>query len=127
MGNGKKILVVEDEAITALNMVQLLEIWGYEPCEPATSGEEALRRVAEERPQLVLMDLNIRGNISGVEAAKLMRRDFAVPFLFVTGYADSEARKVADDARAAGYLLKPFDPEKLKLLVEKVLQQEYGQ
>jgi CheY-like chemotaxis protein len=118
----KKILVVEDEAITAMNMVDMLELWGYEVCEPAVSGEEALTRAKEEKPELVLMDINIRGEMGGIETAVRMRNDFAVTVLFITGYADSEIRKLADAARPAGYLLKPFDPEKLKSLVAKALR-----
>lgn len=118
----KKILIVEDEAITAMNLVELMELWGYEACEPATSGEEALRRAEEQRPELVLMDINIRGEMGGIESARRIRDDLAVPVVFITGYADSEVRKLADAAGSAGYLVKPLDFEKLRMIVEKILR-----
>jgi CheY-like chemotaxis protein len=116
----KKVLVVEDEPITALSMSDLLEMWGYETCEPASTGQEAISRTEQERPNIVLMDINLKGEVDGIETAKRIRNRFRVPVIFVTGYVDEYIRKEAELAEPRGYLIKPLDFSDLKSLLDEV-------
>jgi len=117
----KKILVVEDEPITALSMSDLLEIWGYKTCEPASTAQEAIARTEEEKPDLILMDINLKSDINGIEAAKRLRSRFRVQVIFITGYIDEYIRKEAELAEPVGYLVKPLDFTVLKSILERVL------
>ncbi|MDA8172975.1 MAG: response regulator [Nitrospiraceae bacterium] len=117
----KKILVVEDEVITAMGMTDMLELWGYEPLEPAATASEALERVAAQKPDLVILDIRIQGEADGIETAKKIRQMIQVPVVFVTGYTDSEIRKRAEAASPAGYLVKPIDLDRLKSVLSSIL------
>ncbi len=117
----KKILIVEDEVITAMGMMEMLEFWGYEVLEPAATSSDALERVANEKPDLVILDIRIQGETDGIETAKKIREMIGIPVVFVTGYTDSEIRKRAEEAGPAGYLTKPLDLTRLKSLIDKVL------
>ena len=116
-----KILIVEDESITAMSMADLLDLWGYDVCEPAPSGEDALKVAETERPALAILDIKLKGDMSGIELAALLKERFGIPVVFISGYADEAIRKQAEDAGAAGYILKPFDLAHLKTMLERVL------
>ncbi|MDA8085757.1 MAG: response regulator [Nitrospiraceae bacterium] len=121
----KKILIAEDESITAMSMADLLELWGYEVCEPAASAAEALRRAEAERPDLAILDIKLRGETSGIELAGQLMRDFHIPIIFISGYADSGIKKQADTTGAAGFLVKPFDLDQLKATLEDALRPDF--
>jgi CheY-like chemotaxis protein len=107
-------LIVEDEIVQAMFLGKILELWGNEVCETATSGEDAIKEAEIQNPDLVLMDINIHGEISGIEAAGRIRSQFGIPVIFMTGYSDEETRQKAYTAHPAGYFVKPLDYEKLK-------------
>lgn len=109
-----KILIVEDEIIEAMVLRRLLERWGYDVCEIASSGEDALKEAEVERPDLVVIDIHIHGKMSGIEAAGMMRRRFRMPVIFMTGYSDEETRQKAGALNPAGYFIKPINYEKLR-------------
>ena len=114
-------MIVEDESITAMSMADLLDMWGYDVCEPAPSGEDALKVAERERPALAILDIKLRGDMSGIELAAMLKERFRIPGVFISGYADEHIRKQAEDAGAAGYILKPFDLAHLKTVLEQVL------
>ena len=116
-----KILIVEDESITAMSMTDLLELWGYAVCEPAPSGEDALKVAEAERPALAILDIKLRGDMTGIELSARLKERFGIPVVFISGYADEAIRKQAEDAGANGFLLKPFDLAHLKTMLERVL------
>jgi CheY-like chemotaxis protein len=118
----KRILLVEDEAVTAMSMLDILEAWGYETCTPATTGAEALARVEKERPDLVLLDIKLSRGTSGIEVARKIKERFGVPILFMTGYLDEGLREKAESVGPVGYLVKPVNMEKLKSAIEKGLK-----
>jgi CheY-like chemotaxis protein len=118
----KRILLVEDEAVTAMSMLDILEAWGYETCTPATTGAEALARVEKERPDLVLLDIKLSRGTSGIEVARKIKERFGVPILFMTGYLDEGLREKAENVGPVGYLVKPVNMEKLKSAIEKGLK-----
>ena len=117
-------MIVEDEIIEAIFLGKILELWGYEVCETATSGEDAIQEVETRNPDLVLMDIYIHGNISGIEAAGAIRSRAGIPIIFMSGYSDEETRQKAYTAQPAGYFVKPLDYHKLKEALADILHQE---
>ena len=117
-----KIMIVEDEAITALNLKMELSEIGYEICELITTGGEAIKNVKKEKPNIVLMDINLNGNINGMEAAKEIRSTNDVPIIFFTGCEDDETMKLITDFGPAGYLIKPVEFDDLRISIERALQ-----
>jgi CheY-like chemotaxis protein len=116
-----RIMIVEDEVITAMSLQHLLEHWGYEMCEQISSGREAIEKAEREKPDIVLIDINLNGEISGIEAARQIRSRCCIPIIFITGYSDKETIKQAKSAEPAGYFVKPLDFKKLKLTIDSVV------
>ncbi len=117
-----KILIVEDEVITAMSLQHLFEHWGYGMCEQASSGKEAIEKAECEKPDLVLIDISLNGEINGIEAARQIRSRSCIPIIFITGYSDKETIKEAKSAEPAGYFVKPLDFHKLKLTIDSIVQ-----
>jgi CheY-like chemotaxis protein len=117
----KKILIVEDEVVTGMDLWHLLELWGYEMCKQVATGEEALRVVENERPDVILIDINLSGEMNGVETAKRISSRFGVPFIFLTGYCDPEMKEEAESINPAGYFVKPLDYYKLKETIASIV------
>jgi len=116
----KKILIVEDEVITAMSLQHLLEHWGCGKCEKVSSGKEAIEKAMSEKPDIVLIDINLRGETNGIEVAKQLQARFCVPIIFITGYSDEETIKEAKKIKPVGYFVKPLDFNKLRLTIESV-------
>ena len=117
----KKIMIVEDEILTAKALKVWLNAVGYDICKLVASGEDAVDLAEEERPDLVLMDINIDGDIGGIEAAKLIRTRLNIPIVFLTGYLDDDTVEAANTVDHAGYLVKPVEPEELHDVFNRVL------
>lgn len=120
----KKILIVEDEVITAMSLQHLLEHWGCGKCEKVSSGKEAIEKAMSEKPDIVLIDINLRGETNGIEAAKQLQARFCVPIIFITGYSDEETIKEAKKIKPVGYFVKPLDFNKLRLTIESVIHRQ---
>jgi len=116
-----RILVVEDEAITAMSLSRSLEDLGFEVVAIASRAEEALALVASERPDLVLMDIRIRGPLDGTETARLIRDRFGTPVVFMTAYADEITIRKAAQASPFGYLVKPYQERDVRGAIEVAL------
>lgn len=117
------ILIVEDEAITALDLRSQLIDFGYEVGEPAGSGEEAVERALQEKPSCILMDINLIGDMNGIEAAETIRRACDTPIIFITGYSNNAMRDKAMRIMPLAYLEKPVDP----MEVDQLLKRHYGE
>ncbi len=115
------ILVVEDEAVVAKDLERSLERLGYASAGWVTTGEGAVERVAERPPDLVLMDIRLKGSIDGIQAAGEIRDDHGVPVVFVTAFADEETLNRAKVADPFGYILKPFSERDLLTTIEMAL------
>ncbi|MEW6181840.1 MAG: response regulator [Bacillota bacterium] len=120
MAIGKKVLIVEDEILIALSLGELLEYWSYELCEPAASGEDAVRRAESEQPDIILMDVNIRGRIDGIQAAREITSRFNIPIIFMSGYSQDEIRKKAGLDGVVEFMSKPMDHDKLRKTLESM-------
>ena len=116
-----RILVVEDEWLVAQGIAESLAELGYEVAGMAASGEETLRLAAEAHPDLVLMDILLKGDMDGIEAAEHLRRRFNLPVVFLTAYADPQTLARAKVTEPFGYLLKPFEVRELHSIIEIAL------
>ncbi|WP_061243381.1 histidine kinase dimerization/phosphoacceptor domain -containing protein [Leptospira interrogans] len=116
-----KILVVEDEIIVAVNLGQKLKKLGYELVGITSSGEEAIQKAEENHPDLVLMDINIEGNLDGIETAEVLRNRFHTPVIYLTAYADESTLDRAKKTEPLGYIVKPFESDQLRSSIEVAL------
>ena len=115
------ILVVEDEAVVAMDIEDRLTSMGYRLGGVAASGEQALALAEAKHPDLVLMDIRLQGAMDGIVAAEEMRRRFHVPVIFLTAYSEEATLERAKLAEPYGYVLKPFDDRELKSAIEIAL------
>lgn len=113
MNSGKKILIVEDEIITSLELKSILERNGYEVTGAAMSGEEAIQESSTRRPHLIIMDIGLIGELDGADAAAYIFQRYHIPIIFLTGNTDAATRKKAMDLNPAGFIVKPFDERDL--------------
>jgi PAS domain S-box-containing protein len=116
-----QILVVEDESTIAITIQDTLKIFGYTVPAIVGSGEEAIQKVAEVQPDLVLMDIRLEGSMDGVEAAEKIRSDFNIPVVYLTAYIDDKTVQRAMITGPFGYILKPFEERELHIAVELAL------
>ncbi len=117
MGN-LRIMIVEDESLVARDIDNMATSLGYEVCGIASSGEEAVAMAARLRPDLILMDVIIKGGLDGISAAEKIWDNYRIPLIYVTAYADELTLKRAKITEAFGYILKPFDERELKVTIE---------
>jgi PAS domain S-box-containing protein len=115
---GARILVVEDEKIIARGIEKRLRVLGYEVVGLVPTGEEAVLKAADLRPDLVLMDINLGGRLDGVEAARLIRARTGSPVVFLTAFSDDATLQRAKLTEPHGYILKPFEDKDLQTAIE---------
>jgi excisionase family DNA binding protein len=116
-----KMLVVEDERVVAMDIQRGLTNLGYPSPEIASTGREALEKANEIRPDLVLMDIRLKGDIDGIEAATRIRRRLNIPVVYLTAYADDTTLDRATRTQPYGYILKPFREKDLDTSIEVAL------
>jgi PAS domain S-box-containing protein len=116
-----QILVVEDESTIAITIQDILKSFGYAVPAIARSGEEAVQKVAEIHPDLVLMDIRLEGSMDGVEAAGKIRSDFNIPVVYLTAHIDDNTVQRAAITGPFGYILKPFESRELHIAIELAL------
>ncbi len=105
----RSILVVEDNAIIALNSYELLTKSGFEVPGMFASGEELLRHLDQAGPpDLILMDIGLAGKLDGIETARRVRKQYDIPVIFLTSYSDDKRIADARDVSPYGYIVKPF-------------------
>lgn len=117
----KKILVVEDEAIVAKNIQRCLNKLGYTVPSIVATGEDAIKKVEDSPPDLVLMDIELLGEMDGIEAAKLIKSRFDIPVIYLTAYADEKTLERAKITEPFGYITKPFEDRDLHGTIEMAL------
>lgn len=115
------VLVVEDEQIVALELQDSLVRAGYDVPIVVASGEEALDVAEELRPDLVMMDIKLQGQMDGITAAEILRKRGDVPVIFLTAFADQDTLERAKQTAPYGYILKPFRERELCVAVEMAL------
>ncbi len=112
------ILVVEDDAIIAQDLKETLTQLGYHVVGMASEGAQAVRLAQELRPQLIIMDVGLRGEIDGIQAAQLIQERVHVPLIFLTGHRDVETIERAVRTGPLAYLIKPFQQVELHCAIE---------
>lgn len=117
----EKILVIEDENITALEIQTKLESWGYDVVGLAGSGEDAIRIANEKGTDLILADIVLRGEMDGIDAVERISHRFDVPIIYLTAHADGDTFERAKLTKPSGYCIKPFDDTELKYGIEIAL------
>jgi signal transduction histidine kinase len=115
-------MLVEDERIVALHLQQQLARFGYDVIANLASGSEALQKIEEKRPDLVLMDINIEGEIDGIETASRIPASYHIPVVYLTAYSEEATLERARATKPYGYLLKPFAERELHATIQMVLE-----
>lgn len=113
-----KILLVEDEAITALAMIGALQNMGYLTCKPVATGEKALQSLTSESPDVVLMDISLTGAMNGIETARKMMEAGHNAIIFITGYSSGELYEDAKALNPMAIFTKPVKPLDLKSAID---------
>jgi len=117
----KRLLLVEDEAVTAMDLKSSLVQLGYEIAAVVSSGEDAVRAAVELRPDLILMDITLAGPMTGIQAADEIRKTRAIPVVFLTAHADADTIRRAKTTEPFGYLPKPCSMDTLLSTLEVAL------
>lgn len=108
-----RILIVEDEAIIAMDLQETIGAAGYLVIATVASGEEALALCTKDRPDLVLMDVRLQGVLTGIETARRLRESYAIPSVLLTAHYDPVTLAAAQEAGIFAYLIKPYDQREL--------------
>lgn len=115
------ILVVEDESIVSKDIQHSLNKLGYNVVGAASTGEKALELARSERPDIVLMDIMLKGQMNGIETAEIIRNDMSIPVVFLTAYADESTLSKAKVTEPYGYIIKPFKEIDLHTSIEMAI------
>ncbi len=117
-----KVMVVEDEIIVAREIQGVLKSWGYAVPAVVSSGEEAIKKAGETRPDLVLMDIILQGDMDGIQAAEQIRVNFDIPIVYLTAYTDEDTLQRAKMTEPYSYSVKPLNERELRVTIEVALQ-----
>ncbi len=118
-----RVLIVEDERITAADLRASLTRLGYRVVASVASGEDAITQADECRPDIVIMDVRLRGSMDGVQAGRRINERWGIPVIYLSAFLDTDIRERARGS-ASAYLAKPFDPKQLQLALEGVCARE---
>lgn len=112
------VLVVEDESIVSKDIQHSLKKLGYNVVGASSTGEKAIELAGEERPDIILMDIMLKGDMNGIEAAERIKDLYSIPIVFLTAYADESTLSKAKITEPYGYILKPFKEIDLHTTIE---------
>jgi CheY-like chemotaxis protein len=115
------IFIVDDDDIIAKTTEWRLKKMGYMVSGRATNGKDAIQEITRKHPDLVLMDINLPGDIDGITAADIIRKTLYLPIIYMTARSDDETLHLAKATRPAGYLVKPFEDNDLRVAIEMAL------
>jgi CheY-like chemotaxis protein len=116
-----RIMIVEDEAIVAADLKQKLEGLNYQVVATVGRGKEAISTANKLKPDLILMDIVLKGKLNGIESAKQIQKNLDVPIIYVTAYADKKTLEQAKTTTPFGYIIKPFQSEHIRSTLEMAL------
>lgn len=116
-----RILVTEDEGIVAADIEDRLISLGYTVTAVCSNGEDAIAKVDETEPDLIMMDIMIKGDMNGVETASMIKAKHDIPIIFLTAYSDDSTFNRAKITEPFGYILKPFEERELRTNIEMAL------
>ncbi|MFK7951946.1 MAG: LytR/AlgR family response regulator transcription factor [Ekhidna sp.] len=119
-----KIFIVEDDSLIAEDIKMMLEDLGYKVVGKAFNAESALTRIKTSCPDLILLDIELAGEMSGIDLAEIINLKHQIPFIYLTSYYDDATLEKVKSTSPAGYILKPFDENDLKVSIELALNKE---
>lgn len=119
--NKTKILIVEDEIITADYLSNILKAKGYEVLDPVINYTEAIESAKKYQPDLAILDINLSGYKSGIDVAEYLNEHVSIPFIFLTSYGDIKTVQSTKHTQPSGYLTKPFKKEDIQPAIEIAL------
>lgn len=122
-----KILIVEDELLIAKGLCRKLQKLGYQVVDIVSSGKTAIQTVAETQPDIVLMDIVIKGEIDGIETAVKIHESHDIPVIYLTAYADDRTLERAEETGSYGYILKPYKERELHATIKMALSKHQKQ
>ncbi|MDO5835803.1 MAG: response regulator [Methanobacterium sp.] len=118
-----RIMVVEDDGIIALGLQTKLESWGYTVDPVVFSGEDAVKESYQRKPDLILMDIGVKGDLNGIEAAHRIK-ELDIPIIFITGLDDQSITRKAMETVPYALLKKPVNNDMLKHLIQSALEEK---
>ncbi|MCW9708634.1 response regulator [Fodinibius salsisoli] len=116
----KDVLIVEDDMIISMVLEQMIEKVGYHVLDKATTGKKAIELALKLSPDIILMDIQLKGEIDGISAMQEIRKSSTVPVIYITGNSDQYYRSRAKKTNYIDYLVKPIQMEDLKASIRKV-------
>jgi response regulator RpfG family c-di-GMP phosphodiesterase len=119
--NSQSIMVVEDEWVVSNQICSDLKDFGYTVCGTASTGDEAIRKAEAERPDLILMDIILKGKMDGIEAADRITSQYDIPVIYLTAYTNHEYIERAKQTTPFGYMVKPFIKNELHTNIEMAI------
>jgi two-component system, response regulator PdtaR len=119
-----KILIVEDDDVLARVITWRLTNLGYDVSGRATSGAETMELLVKDKPDLVLMDINIKGDIDGIETTNMIKKGFGLPVVFLSSHFDGPTIERAKATHPDGFVLKPFGDEDLRVAIVLALDKK---
>lgn len=119
--NHPRVLVVEDENIIAMDIQYTLKSFGYNVCGVVSTGEESIENASRTNPDLVLMDIKLRGKMDGLCAAKQIQSRSDIPVIYLTAYGDKNTLSRVDKTKPFGYIHKPFQEAELRTEIANLL------
>jgi DNA-binding NarL/FixJ family response regulator len=122
-----KILIAEDEVVFVMELEEILGSAGYEVAGTAFSGLEAVAMARKLKPDLILMDLKMPGELDGIEAAGEIAEELSIPVIFVTGHTEKSFLNRAKNVPSAGYIVKPFHEAQIRAVIDMALQRHSSQ
>ncbi len=117
----KQVLIVEDEMIVAMVLKKCVEEMGHKVTAIVKNGEKAVSAVRDSEPDLILMDLKLKGTMDGISTMLEIRKFSDIPLIYTTGNSDSIAKKRAEDTHFSSFLVKPICCDELKKAIEQIL------
>lgn len=121
-----RLMIVEDDAVAAMNLEGILEELGHQICDIASTASEAVRLAEQHRPELILMDIRLARGSSGIDAARTIRDSLDIPSIFVTAHDDAATLGQARAARPLGFVTKPYSSEEIATALAEALSNPHG-
>ena len=119
--NNVNVYIVEDESIVAKDIQNSLKKMGYNVLGISNNGPDAIKNIVDLEPNIVLMDIMIKGNMTGIDVAEIIKKEYNIPVIFLTAYADENTLSKAKITEPYGYILKPFKEVELHSTIEMAL------
>lgn len=118
------VLLVEDDNVMAKIAEMRLNSLGYEMCGRATTAAEAIALVVNKKPDIVLMDINIKGNVDGIDTAHMIKNAFDIPVVYLTSHTDGPVLERAKATNPDGFITKPLKDTTLRVAIELALKKQ---